>query len=153
VPCAVLCEVTAERFLLRRRHWRTNRPQTAAVTAEPQLQVESPDSPRGKACENPQDLPSCTCRGSRAEEGKINKLERPHHDQAAQCHRAGIAHYRVRVVLTNALRHLASWTEPKIDQDLTTRVEGDWIDDDQYRDTMDLINWEANTSITRRWTE
>ena len=62
-------------------------------------------------------------------------------------------HYRVWVVLPNALLHLASWTEPKIDQDLTTRVEGDWIDDHQYRDTMDLINWEANTSITRRCTE
>ena len=42
-------------------------------------------------------------------------------------------YYRVRVVLPHALPHLASWTEPKIDQDLTTRVEGDWIDDPQYR--------------------
>jgi hypothetical protein len=33
-------------------------------------------------------------------------------------------HYRVRVVLPNALLHLASWTEAKIDQDLTTRVAG-----------------------------
>ena len=58
-------------------------------------------------------------------------------------------HYRVRVVLPNALRHLASWTEAKIDQDLTTRVAGDWIDDHQYRDTIGLINGEA---ITWRWT-
>jgi hypothetical protein len=62
-------------------------------------------------------------------------------------------HYRVRVVLPNALRHLASWTEAKIDQDLTTRVAGDWIDDHQYRDTIGLINWEAITAITWRWTE
>ena len=61
--------------------------------------------------------------------------------------------YRVRVVLPHALRHLASWTEPKIDQDLTTRVEGDWIDDPQCRDTIGLINWEAITAITWRWTE
>ena len=62
-------------------------------------------------------------------------------------------YYRVRVVLPHALPHLASWTEPKIDQDLTTRVEGDWIDDPQYRDTTGLINWEAITAITWRWTE
>jgi hypothetical protein len=62
-------------------------------------------------------------------------------------------HYRVRVVLPKALRHLASRTEPKIDQDLTTRVEGDWIDDHHYRDSMGLINWEAITAITWRWTE
>ena len=62
-------------------------------------------------------------------------------------------HYRVRVVLPNPLLHLASWTEPKIDQDLTTRVEGDWIDDHQYRDSIGLINWEAITAITWRWTE
>ena len=62
-------------------------------------------------------------------------------------------YYRVRVVLPHALPHLASWTEPKIDQDLTTRVEGDWIDDPQYRDTIGLINWEAITAITWRWTE
>jgi hypothetical protein len=59
-------------------------------------------------------------------------------------------HYRVRVVLPNALLHLASWTEAKIDQDLTTRVEGGWIDDHQYRDTIGLINWEAITAITWR---
>jgi len=29
----------------------------------------------------------------------------------------GLPHYRVRVVLPKALRHLASWTEAKIDQD------------------------------------
>ena len=62
-------------------------------------------------------------------------------------------HYRVRVVLPNALRHLASWTEAKIDQDLTTRVAGDWIDDHQYHDSIGLINWEAITAITWRWTE
>lgn len=62
-------------------------------------------------------------------------------------------HYRVRVVLPNALLDLASWTEPKIDQDLTTRVEGDRIDDHQYRDSIGLINWEAITAITWRWTE
>jgi len=62
-------------------------------------------------------------------------------------------HYRVRVVLPNALRHLASWPAAKIDQDLTTRVAGDWIDDHQYRDTIGLINWEAITAITWRWTE
>ena len=65
----------------------------------------------------------------------------------------GLPHYRVRVVLPNALLHLASWTEAKIDQDLTTRVAGDWIDDHRYRDTAGLINWEANTAITWRWTE
>jgi hypothetical protein len=62
-------------------------------------------------------------------------------------------HYRVRVVLPNALLHLASWTEPKIDQDLTTRGGGDWIDDRQYRNTIGLINWEAITAITWRWAE
>jgi hypothetical protein len=62
-------------------------------------------------------------------------------------------HYRVRVVLPNALLHLASWTEPKIDQDLTTRVEDGWIDDHQYRNSIGLINWEAITAITWRWTE
>ena len=62
-------------------------------------------------------------------------------------------HYKVQVVLPNALLHLASWTEPKIDQDLTTRVAGDWIDDPQYRDSIGLINWEAITAITWRWTE
>ena len=51
------------------------------------------------------------------------------------------------------LRHLPWWTEPRIDQDVTSRVGGDWIDDHQSRDTIGLINWEANTSITRRWTE
>ena len=61
--------------------------------------------------------------------------------------------YRVRVVLPNARRHLASWTEPKIDQDLTARGGGDWIDDYRYRDTMGLIKWEAITAITWRWTE
>jgi hypothetical protein len=60
------------------------------------------------------------------------------------------ARYRVRIVLPNALLHLPSWTEPKIDQDVTTRVAGDWIDDHQYRDTIGLINWEA---ITWRRTE
>jgi hypothetical protein len=62
-------------------------------------------------------------------------------------------HYKVQVVLPNALLHLASWTEPKIDQDLTTRVAGDWIDDHQHRDSTGLINWEAITAITWRWTE
>jgi hypothetical protein len=62
----------------------------------------------------------------------------------------GLLHYRVRVVLPNALLHLSSWTEPKIDQDLTRRVAGDWIDDHPYRETIGLINWEA---ITWRWTE
>jgi hypothetical protein len=62
-------------------------------------------------------------------------------------------HYRVRVVLSNALLNPASWTEPKIDQDLTTRVEGDWIDDQQYRGSIGLINWEAITAVTWRWTE
>ena len=65
----------------------------------------------------------------------------------------GLPHYRARVVLPDALRHLASWTEAKIDQDLTTRVAGDWIDDHQYRDTAGLINWEAIMAITWRWTE
>jgi hypothetical protein len=64
-----------------------------------------------------------------------------------------LPHYRARVVLPDALRHLASWTEAKIDQDLTTRVGGDWIDDHRYRDTIGLINWEAITAITWRWTE
>jgi hypothetical protein len=62
-------------------------------------------------------------------------------------------YYRVRVVPPNALLHLTSWTEPKIDQDLPTRLEGDWIDDHQYRDTIGLINWEAITAITWRWAE
>ena len=61
-------------------------------------------------------------------------------------------HCTVRV-LPNALLHLASWTEPRIDQDLTTRVEGDWIDDQQDRDSIGLINWEAITAITWRWAE
>jgi hypothetical protein len=52
----------------------------------------------------------------------------------------GLPRYRVRVVLPNALLHLRSWTEAKIDQDLTTRVAGDWIDDHRYRDDMGLIN-------------
>ena len=65
----------------------------------------------------------------------------------------GLPHYRVRVVLPSALRRLGSWTEAKIDQDVTTRVAGDWIDDHRYRDTMGLINGEANTAITRRWIE
>ena len=59
-------------------------------------------------------------------------------------------HYRVWVVVSNPLLHLASWTEPKIDQDLTTRVEGGWIDDHQYNETIGLINWEAITAITWR---
>jgi hypothetical protein len=59
-------------------------------------------------------------------------------------------HYRVRVVRPNALRHLAWWTEPRIDQDVTSRVGGDWIHGHQYRDTIGLINGEA---ITWRWTE
>jgi hypothetical protein len=57
---------------------------------------------------------------------------------------------RVRIVLPDALLRLSSWTEAKIDQDLTTRVGGDWIGDHRYRDTIGLINWEA---ITSRWTE
>jgi hypothetical protein len=40
-----------------------------------------------------------------------------------------------------------------MDRDLTRRVEGDWIDDHQYRDTIGLINGEAITAITWRWTE
>ena len=55
-----------------------------APAAEPQLQVESPDDPEAETRENPQDSPSCTRQGSRAEESKINKLEGPHHDQADQ---------------------------------------------------------------------
>ena len=48
------------------------------------------------------------------------------------------------------LRHLPWWTEPRIDQDVTSRVGGDWIHGHQYRDTIGLINGEA---ITWRWTE
>jgi hypothetical protein len=84
---------------------------------------------------------------------KINTLEGPHHDQADQCQRAGFAPLQSPGRLPDALRHLASWTEAKIDQDLTTRVGGDWIDDHRYRDTIGLINWEAITAITWRWTE
>jgi hypothetical protein len=62
-------------------------------------------------------------------------------------------HYKVRVVLPHALGHLALWTEPKIDQDLTTRVGGGWIDDHLYRDSMGLINWEAITAVTWGRTE
>jgi hypothetical protein len=49
--------------------------------------------------------------------------------------------------------HLAWWTEPKIDQDVMSRVGGDWIDDHQYRDTIGLINGGAITANTWRWTE
>jgi hypothetical protein len=81
VPCAVLCEVTAERLLLRRRHWRTNRPQTAAVTAEPQLQVESPDSSGGKACETRKTCQAALVEVLAEKKARSTNWNGPHHDK------------------------------------------------------------------------
>jgi len=67
-------------------------------------------------------------------------------------------HWKVRVVLPNALLHLASTTEPRIEKhidpasgQLTRRVLADWISDHEYGDTFGFIDWPSATGITWRW--
>ena len=73
-----------------------------------------------EACEDPQDLPSCTRQGSRAGEARSTNWNGHIMTKPISASEQGLKpHYRVRVVLLNALLHLGSWTEPKIDQDLT----------------------------------
>ena len=77
------------------------------------------------------------------------------------------SHYKVRVVVSGAILHLASWTEPEISHSWGTvndqkvyEVEGEglrvmagWINDHQYGDTLGYIDWREVSAITWRWSE
>jgi hypothetical protein len=67
-------------------------------------------------------------------------------------------HYKVRVVLPNALLHLASRDEPRVERDVDGVVSlglayvfADWIADEEYGDTIGYIDWPSVTAITWRW--
>lgn len=65
-------------------------------------------------------------------------------------------HYKVRVVLSGAIVHLATATEPDpvLDADgslLTVRL--DEIDDPAYGDTLGYIDWRAVSAVSWRWSE
>ena len=57
-------------------------------------------------------------------------------------------HFKVRVVLPNALLHLASWTEPVLRD--VGEVAADWISDPEYGDTIGFIQWDKVVAVTWR---
>jgi hypothetical protein len=72
-------------------------------------------------------------------------------------------HYKVRVVVSGSILHLACWTEPKVIRDNAhmpffevgkiATVEADWIKDGEYGDTLGYIDWEAVSAVSWRWCE
>jgi hypothetical protein len=62
-------------------------------------------------------------------------------------------HYKVRVVISGAILHLASWSKPKPDQYAEQIWRADWIDDPLYGDTIGNIDWYSVKAITWRWSE
>jgi hypothetical protein len=71
----------------------------------------------------------------------------------------GQEYYAVRVVLPNALLHLASRKEPNVVFDgnpnrpvQILHVEADWLTEPDKGDTIGHIDWSCVTAITWRWT-
>lgn len=64
-------------------------------------------------------------------------------------------HWKVRLVLPNALLHLASWDEPRweVDEDGQRVLMAEWIDNPEYGDKLISIDWTAVTAVTARWSE
>jgi len=64
-------------------------------------------------------------------------------------------HWKIRVVLPGALLHLASRTEPDvIVDDYVNKIEfvdGDWIADHAYGDTIGYLNWTQAIAVTWRY--
>ncbi len=61
-------------------------------------------------------------------------------------------HYKVRVVIAGAaVLHLASATEPRLD-DESDVWHADWLSDPEKGDTVGLIDWSAVSAVTWRWT-
>jgi hypothetical protein len=71
------------------------------------------------------------------------------------------AHYKVRVVVSGAILHLASKTEPVNwmttgrgrAYSITPEWTADWITDHRYGDTIGFIDWSKVQAITWRWCE
>ena len=63
-------------------------------------------------------------------------------------------HFKVRVVVPNALLHLVSTDEPTVTYagDRIVHVEARWLDDPDKGDTLGFIHWPSVTAITWRWT-
>lgn len=66
-------------------------------------------------------------------------------------------YWKVRVVLPNAVLHLAcdtepviTWTDPLTEEQIEN-VDAKWIDDPDKGDTFGFIHWPAVTGITWRW--
>lgn len=64
-------------------------------------------------------------------------------------------HWKVRVVIPNALLHLAARDEPiwVVDDNGRRELVADWISDPEYGDTIGFIDWSAVTAVTWRWSE
>lgn len=64
------------------------------------------------------------------------------------------SHFKVRLVVSGALIHLASRDEPHwVDGDGGRQLEADWITDPEYGDTLLFVEWSAVTAVSWRWSE
>jgi hypothetical protein len=66
----------------------------------------------------------------------------------------GKEHFKVRVVLPNALLHLASASEPSLNYGAEDRIDdvtADWLDDPDLGDSLGFIHWPSITGITWRY--
>jgi hypothetical protein len=65
-------------------------------------------------------------------------------------------HYKVRIVISGAILHLASWDQPQVAEGpggAVAGVEASWIDDPGYGDTAGFVDWAAVDAVTWRWSE
>jgi hypothetical protein len=65
-------------------------------------------------------------------------------------------HYKVRVVLSGAMLHLASWDKPKIIYEGLigiADVRANWVNDPDYADVLGWIDWSEVKAITWRWSK
>jgi hypothetical protein len=68
------------------------------------------------------------------------------------------SHYKVRVVISGAILHLASWNEPRVtysddSNDYVKKVTAEWINDPAYGDTIGYIDWPEVRAVTWRFSE
>lgn len=66
-------------------------------------------------------------------------------------------HYRVRVVLPNALLFFASRTEPKVRMsahpNVIAEVVAEWIEHPDYGDSIGYVQWGQVSAVTWRYSE
>lgn len=58
-------------------------------------------------------------------------------------------HFKVRVHLPSSSIHLAAWDAPSLLS--TGKWAANWIDDDQYGDTIGFIDWSCVVAVTWRF--